>query len=82
MDQRVCYRCLIREIAEKDYKEKIGKYIDAIAPNEKVTSEKYEERLRICKECDLLMDGTCNACGCYVELRAAGIKSECPHKHW
>lgn len=82
MENRVCYRCLIREMAEKDYKESIGKYIDAISPSEKTRHEEYETRLTICKACDFLMNGTCNACGCYVELRAASSKASCPHKKW
>lgn len=82
MDNRVCYRCLIRDIAEKDYKEKIGRYIEAISPEDRTPKELYEKRLTICQNCDMLMRGTCNACGCYVELRAAGKKAECPHKQW
>ncbi|MBR2950689.1 MAG: hypothetical protein IKC46_12660 [Lachnospiraceae bacterium] len=37
----------------------------------------YEQRLAVCKECDYLEVGTCLACGCYVELRAAVNKNKC-----
>lgn len=82
MEKRVCYRCLLKEMAEKDYSEKIGKYIGAISPEERTKDEQYETRLTICKACDFLIDGTCNACGCYVELRAASNKAACPKKKW
>ena len=69
-------------MAEKDYRETIGKYIDAINTDERTEKDQYETRLTICKACDFLMNGTCNACGCYVELRAASVRAVCPHKKW
>ena len=44
--------------------------------------EVYENRLKICKECDDLVAGTCLKCGCYVELRAAVTRNKCPAKMW
>ena len=35
LEKRVCYRCLIRDLAEGDYEERIGKYLAAIAEDEK-----------------------------------------------
>ncbi len=81
-EQRVCYRCLIRELAKEDFEERIGKYLAAIAKEEKTDDTTYEYRLSVCKTCDCLWDGTCSACGCYVELRAAARSSSCPHKKW
>ena len=44
--------------------------------------EKYPEgRLNICKECDLLINGMCKLCGCFVEIRAAVKKNYCPNKN-
>ena len=77
-----CKRCLLRDISREDYINNLGKYIDAIAPEDRIDDEGYEGRLNICKECDLLNQGTCNACGCYVEIRAAVKKSGCPKKKW
>ncbi|MCR5268992.1 MAG: DUF6171 family protein [Lachnospiraceae bacterium] len=82
LENRVCYRCLIRELANIDYEETIGKYLDAIATEDKVPDPLYEERLQICKTCEKLIDGTCLSCGCYVELRAASKKAACPLKKW
>ncbi len=42
----------------------------------------YETRLSLCKECDLLLDGMCRACGCFVELRATMKKNSCPYDKW
>ena len=60
----------------------IEKYKNAIKAEDQVPSEEYERRLAICQQCDKLNAGTCAACGCYVELRAASTVSHCPHKKW
>ena len=77
----VCKKCLLREMAEADAK-MIEKYKEAIKKEDRVKPEVYEERLSKCKECDKLNAGTCNACGCYVEIRALGKAGKCPHKKW
>lgn len=77
----ICKKCLLREMAEVDAK-MIEKYKKAIKSSDQVAPEIYEERLALCKGCDYLNAGTCGACGCYVELRAAGKKSGCPYKKW
>jgi len=79
VSKNVCKRCLLRDLAQED-QANITKYIAAIT--DRVSAEVYEARLAVCRECDLLGMGTCNACGCYVELRALGPKSKCPHKKW
>lgn len=79
--QKVCKRCLLREMAEAD-QNMIQKYKQAIHAEDQVTEQEYERRLAVCKECDRLNAGTCNACGCYVELRAAAKISHCPHRKW
>lgn len=60
----------------------IEKYKSAIKGEDQVSPEEYEKRLAICKECERLNAGTCDACGCYVELRAAAKVSHCPYKKW
>lgn len=77
----VCKKCLLREMAEADRK-MIKKYREAIKKADMVSEEHYEARLAICKTCDYLNAGTCGACGCYVELRAAAKISRCPYKKW
>lgn len=78
---QVCKKCLLREMAEADQK-MIEKYKEAIKKSDQVPDEQYEARLLICKKCDYLNAGTCGACGCYVELRAAATISQCPYKKW
>lgn len=78
---KICKRCLLRDMEEAD-KLNIKKYQDAIKEADKVSASLYESRLTICKACDYLNAGTCNACGCYVELRALSSLSRCPHRHW
>lgn len=78
---RVCKKCLLREMEKAD-QEMIAKYKAAIKQADQVSPEKYEERLSVCVACDKLNAGTCQACGCYVELRAAAKISRCPHKKW
>lgn len=79
--KKVCKRCLLREMAEAD-QAMLEKYKEAIKSGDRVSEEKYEARLLVCKECDKLNEGTCAACGCYVELRALAKVSACPYKKW
>ena len=59
----------------------IKKYVDADKGRGQSAGKKSNEaRLAVCKACDRLNAGTCNACGCYVELRALTGVSHCPHK--
>lgn len=77
----ICKKCLLREMAEAD-RNMIKTYIAAIKKEDRVSEDVYETRLSVCKECDRLNAGTCNACGCYVELRALTPVSHCPYKKW
>jgi len=63
-------------------REMIEKYKASIKKEDRVSEEKYEDRLQKCKACEKLEGGTCLACGCYVELRALSPVSKCPHKKW
>lgn len=78
MEKRVCTRCLLRDMIEAgDSMEMIEKYRAAIKEADRVTEEIYESRLSVCQDCEKLNAGTCMACGCYVELRAAAAVSRC-----
>lgn len=76
-----CKMCLLRDLAEKDQKE-LKKYLAVIKPSERATEELYEERLLICRSCEKLVNATCDACGCYVEIRAYSASGRCPKKKW
>lgn len=79
---RYCRKCLTRDMDRKEYFRSLQEYIANLDPDIKAPELLYEERLAVCKECDLLLDGMCRSCGCYVELRAAVTKNYCPWKKW
>ncbi len=79
--RRICKKCLLRDLAIQDQKN-IKRYLDAIKASDRVSEEVYEARLAVCQACDRLNEATCQACGCYVELRAAVRHGRCPYKKW
>lgn len=79
-NRRRCYKCLLREMDEEAYMKQLHRYIELLDRDVKTAEEIYKGRLSLCKQCDYLEAGTCQACGCYVELRAAVKKSHCPYK--
>lgn len=79
---RHCRKCLTSEMSELAYFENLHSYIRNLSPDIRCTKECYQNRLSKCKECERLIDGMCNACGCYVELRAAMEKKNCPYGKW
>ena len=81
MEQRICKKCLLRDMELED-KAMISNYVDKIKPQDRVSSNEYEARLEVCKGCDYLSEGTCEACGCYVEFRAISIRGKCPYSKW
>lgn len=80
--RRICRRCLTADMDEKKYFESLQSYIANLDEELKVDRPLYEKRLAVCKDCDLLADGMCRACGCYVELRAVMWKNACPYDKW
>lgn len=80
---RICKRCLTRELAgrEEEFRN-MHDYIANLDVDIKTPELLYEERLKVCKECDRLLQGMCRSCGCYVELRAAVKKNACPNEKW
>ncbi len=82
-NQRYCRKCLTRDmIGKEEYFRSLREYIANLDPDIKADEALYEERLAVCKECDLLLEGMCRICGCYVELRAVVAKNICPRKKW
>lgn len=80
---RVCRRCLTREmLGQEEYFANLQQYIANLDTDIKTQEELYEQRLSVCKECELLFQGMCRSCGCYVELRAAIGTNACPNRHW
>lgn len=82
--ENFCRRCLVREMADKDYIHSIQQYVDNIDEDIKTPQKEYETRLNQCKQCDNLLNGMCRICGCFVEMRAAVTRNYCPDvdKKW
>lgn len=80
-ENRICKRCLIRDLAIEDQKD-LQKYLDVIKEPERADKVTYEARLAICLSCEKMSGATCTACGCYVEFRALPKHSRCPAKKW
>lgn len=80
---RYCKKCLTRDmIGQEEYFRNLQEYIANIDSELKASNDLYGERLAVCRECDLLLEGMCRSCGCYVELRAAMKKNACPCHKW
>lgn len=78
-----CRKCLLRDMADQEeYFRSLREYIENLDVDVKASETVYEERLAVCRQCDLLLEGMCRSCGCYVELRAAIKKNACPWKKW
>ncbi len=73
-----CKRCLLFESAQNATLDLIKEKIEKLSSEEKADDELYNKRLSFCKECDNLLSGVCQKCGCYVEFRAAFKKQRCP----
>lgn len=73
-----CKRCLVYEMAEAAQYQNMYDYINHLDEDVKVSNETYQERLKICKQCENLLAGMCRICGCYVEIRAVIKGKSCP----
>lgn len=81
--KRICKKCLLRDqIEEMDLYQTIRNHIEQISVEERTETDLYEERLKLCSECEMLLSGMCRSCGCYVEIRAAHKQQNCPRKKW
>ena len=82
MMERRCRRCLLEEFDEAEYIRTLKDHIERTPQRERTPEDQYARRLEACKSCGYLETGTCTACGCYVELRAASKRGTCPYKKW
>lgn len=80
--KRICRKCLTRDFDKNRMFQNMYDYIANLDEDIKAGPLLYEERLSVCKQCERLMEGMCNACGCFVEMRAAVKKNGCPYKKW
>ena len=81
-EKKKCRKCLLAELDNEKLLADVRSAIERLDEGMKVPADEYEARLTICRECDYLNEGTCGACGCYVELRAAAKTGKCPYRKW
>lgn len=80
---RECKRCLTREMAGQEAVfRNLREYIENLDVDIRAEDTVYENRLLVCKTCDMLLAGMCRSCGCYVEMRAAVAGNRCPWERW
>lgn len=82
MSNAKCGKCLLRDYDGSDYKEKVQAFLNQIPNGVRTPPYDYKRRLEVCAECDMLSDGMCMECGCYVQVRAAKAPLYCPIGRW
>ena len=79
---KICTRCLLKDLSYEQYEAIILNGLNALPKEDLADNAESERRLNVCRECEKLNQGTCLACGCFVEIRAALNKGRCPYKKW
>ena len=78
-ENRVCRRCLLIDMQDqRPLRELLYEHISSLPEDRRADEETFRLRLSLCRECDRLLNGTCQKCGCYAELRAAQKVRRCP----
>ena len=79
---KIFTRCLLKDFSKEQYEAIVINGLSSL-PKEDLTSvEESSRRLSVCENCEKLNQGTCLACGCFVELWAAIKKGKCPYGKW
>ena len=74
-----CLRCLLADMPDAAALAKsLRELIDLIPEGDRTPPDQERQRLNACRACEHLNRGTCSLCGCYVEHRAAKVRSDCP----
>lgn len=77
-----CTRCLLKDYSKEVYEHLIVEGLKALPAEDIADGEVTAIRLGVCQACEKLNQGTCLACGCYVEIRAALKAGKCPYSKW
>lgn len=77
MEKRVCRKCLLEDLDDKELASLIREAILAVPEAERVDEAVYRERLGKCRNCDHLMNGLCMQSGYYVDVRAIRKTAAC-----
>lgn len=76
--RQFCRKCLFEDIDPQGIYREIHEMIAALPEERRTEETEYRRRLAICSKCEMLGEGTCGVCGCFVELRAAKRDMHCP----
>ena len=79
---KICTRCLLKDLSKEKYEAIIINGLSSLQPEDLTERFETDRRLNVCKDCDRLNQGTCLACGCFVELRASLKAGHCPYSKW
>lgn len=79
---KICTRCLLKDFSKEQYEAIVTNGLSSLPKEDLTDIGITEKRLSICQECDRLNQGTCLACGCFVEIRASLKKGKCPYDLW
>ena len=77
-----CTRCLLKDYSKEVYEHLIVEGLKALPAEDLANGDVTAARLSVCEACEKLNQGTCLACGCYVEIRAALKAGKCPYSKW
>ena len=77
-----CTRCLLKDYSKEVYEKLIVEGLKVLPAEDLADEEVTSKRLSVCKDCEKINQGTCLACGCYVEIRAALKAGKCPYSKW
>ena len=77
-----CTRCLLKDYSKEVYEHLIVEGLKALPAEDLANGDVTAARLSVCEACEMLNQGTCLACGCYVEIRAALKAGKCPYSKW
>jgi hypothetical protein len=77
-----CTRCLLKDYSKEVYERLIVEGLKALPAEDLANGNVTAARLSVCEACEKLNQGTCLACGCYVEIRAALKTGKCPYSKW
>jgi hypothetical protein len=79
---KICTRCLLKDFNKEQYEAIVTNGLSSLPKEDLTGSDVTEKRLAVCRDCDKLNQGTCLACGCFVEIRASLKKGKCPYDLW
>jgi hypothetical protein len=72
-----CRRCLLKDLTDGEYFSSVYEYIESLDMEIRTSQKEYQCRLTACEQCSHLVNGMCELCGCFVEVRAAKKGSHC-----